>query len=327
VKIANRVIHVFRNFGLVTSLSELQNAKSGDASEALLGWRVEHEIQENTWVPIVNPTPKADDPVPHSTDDAFPDNFLDIGRWREIEEGLQGNLEPPPEREFGANCIQNLYVRNYRAAVIEAIIGLEIVLAVYLREVLPSRGLTKSETEMALQPTITLSFRLSVLLRLVLSQSDLQSANLGEVLRVVDWRNHIIHRRGNLPPGLPEKDIKTAVKAVLSLVQLLALRRDELRASPELRRIANELAERFGVPVPTFWYGLHHHRIAFFRVVTLPPQHQLDEMILHVRTTLDQLDIFFRAEEHLTVVFRGLLGNVLAKWSGGKWSAALSENT
>jgi hypothetical protein len=50
-------------------------------------------------------------------------------------------------------------------------------------------------------------------------------------------------------------------------------------------------------------------------------------MILHVSTTLDQLDIFFRAEEHLTVVFRGLLGNVLAKWSGGKWSAALSENT
>ncbi|MCU1296082.1 MAG: hypothetical protein JWO91_360 [Acidobacteriaceae bacterium] len=187
-KLVNRVIRVFRSFGLVTSLAEMHSTELGDVDRLLLSWQVEHDVAETGgWRAIVKSDAQTESSATKGADVSLPSNFLESGRWPEIEEALQGNREPPPEREFGANCIQHLSAYNYRAAELESIIGLEIVLADYLREVLPSKGLTKEEVESALGTAITLNFRLSVLLRLVFFDSDLKNANLQEVLKVVNW--------------------------------------------------------------------------------------------------------------------------------------------
>jgi hypothetical protein len=321
-KLINRVIRVFHSFGLVSSLEEIRKIGSDDADRTLRTWRVEQRaVETDSWIPIVAPEVKPDGTERISSSDSLAKNFLQAARWPEIEEALQGKLEPPPEREFGANCIQHLITGNYRLAVLESIIGLEIVLADYLREALREKGFSDEEAKNnVLTPSITLHFRANILLRLMLSKDDLAQANLQEVLKVNHWRNTVVHRRGNLPQELPEKEIETGVKAVVSLTQLLSLRRDELRASPALRTLATKVGKKFGVPAPSFWYGFHHFRIAHFRVFTLPPPERLHEMVGDIAEGLSNIDEFFRAERHLTVVFRGPFGNLLAKWSDGKWS-------
>src|SRR5262249_27351318 len=124
---------------------------------------------------------------------------LEVSRWPMIVEAAQDNLPPRAEQEFVANSIEYFLDGNLRLSLIEAVVGLEIVLSDFLREDLASRQFGRSRINNLLGPQLDLRTRLELVLPLVLSRSELDTANLALVLNAVTWRNKAVHQTGRLP--------------------------------------------------------------------------------------------------------------------------------
>ena len=124
---------------------------------------------------------------------------LDYNNWPTIVEAIQDNLESPPEQEFITNALEHLKVRNYRLALIESIICLEIVLTQYLKAFFSiNKQIPEKRINNFLNPNLGLNARISVLLNLCLDERDIESVNFTNILRAINRRNHIIHKTGNL---------------------------------------------------------------------------------------------------------------------------------
>jgi hypothetical protein len=60
------------------------------------------------------------------------DAKLNVALWPDIVETLEDKKEPPPELEFLTNAIGHLRERNFRLAVVESIVCLEIVFTQFI---------------------------------------------------------------------------------------------------------------------------------------------------------------------------------------------------
>src|SRR4029450_5705664 len=113
---------------------------------------------------------------------------------------LQDDLPVPPEQEFTTNVLEHLKANNLRLAVLEAIIGLEIVLTRYLRAFLRAyQGTPEDRINKFLSPDFGLTARLSGVLDLTLNETDRREFDLTKVMTVVSWRNKVTHGEGRLP--------------------------------------------------------------------------------------------------------------------------------
>src|SRR5262249_22809652 len=150
----------------------------------------------------------------------------------DIVEAVEENEPPSPAQEFVVNALEHVTLGNFRYAILEAVIALEIVLARYLRLALERRDLPKEAIDDFLSPQLALRDRVSVLLNLTLGRDALQDYDFGKILTVIRWRNHIVHRHGHLPVGLQAKDIFEGTRALLGLVLFIDSKYAELLAEP-----------------------------------------------------------------------------------------------
>jgi len=300
--IINRVFRNIRNFGTVAHVNEIY-PEDQDAEHYLWRWAVEISEDGKSWQNIVTDEPWKYFFYMQRTE---PTGELRSSNWPDIEEAIQDNLAPPPEQEFVINAIEYLRNRNYRMALLESIICLEIVLNQHLSKYLSiNMKISKGRINKFLSPQLGLTARVSALLNLCLHSKDVKQVEFNNVLKAINWRNHIIHKTGHLPKDLPEGTIYQNINSVLNLVLLLAQRRNQIETSPDMQQIGKNISEKHDAPIPNIWLVDRHRFLVEFVFYVIPsdfPEVQvLEALALEASTQLSARDRRFNPQEHLYI--------------------------
>jgi hypothetical protein len=248
-----------------------------------------------------------------------------------MPEAMQEGLEPGPEQEFLANCLEHLGERNFRLALIESVICLEIVLSGFLRTYLQhEKRLSKSRIENFLSSTFGLTSRVSGVLDLTLPKELVAKIDADLVLKAVGWRNAVMHKTGRLPAHLDEKTLRKHVAAVLTLVRYLANRRDEIAAEPELRAVGETIAKEFGGSDPTMRQFSRHVvwvDYFYFSKTDLPLETDMERIVARTGQLLADRDPRFELHQHLYARFLTYLDGPQWGWTAGRLYRYVTRTT
>jgi len=315
--ITNRVLRSIRNFGILAYINEIY-PRDADAEHYLRRWKVELSEDGKKWGHVVSEDFLKDLIFLQVTEKS---GELSTTLWPDIEEAIQDNLDPLPEQEFIINALEHLKNRNYRLALIESILCLEIVMSQYLNKYMSiQKKIPPQRINTLLSPQLGLYGRVSALLNLCLYPDDISKIEFNNVLKAINWRNNIIHKTGHLPDNLPEDTIYQNISSVLQLVSLLAARRNQIEISPEFQEIAKSISEKHKVPIPNIWLtGRHQFLIefAFFVIPSNFPDAQvLESLAQEASALLSALDTRFKPEEHLYIRYLAFR-EIRARWYKG----------
>jgi len=305
-----------------------ESVSPADIETRLGKWCPETSTDGHTWSELLPPTSRPFAALfasALSRDMEFSQRAeLKVFLWPDIVEALEDDKEPPPEQEFVTNSIGHLRQKNFRLAVLESIICLEIVLTQFLLQYLTvSVGVPARRVKQFLSPEIGVTARLSALLNLTLHESYLEDVDLDKVMKVVQWRNEVVHKTGRLPVGIREDTLEDHVSAVLSLVALLAERRDNVAAGPELKKITEALrgmGDRHIFLVQIWLKRSHRVRmdIEFFSAPEPGDRRdKLEGLAREAGELLKARDPRFNGSEHLTIHFKEVPGKSVAWFRAG----------
>jgi hypothetical protein len=318
VSVVNRTLRSIRNFGVVAYIQEIR-PKDSEIESYFRKWGVKFSEKNEEFQTIFPETMNLLQIYASSISDQKISE-LRISDWPDIEEAIQDKLEPAPEQEFLTNAIEFLRNRNFRMALLESVICLEIVLTQYLRAFLSVRkDIPDYRIKKFLTPQLGLTSRLSGLLDITLGRKDLNKINIQEILKAVEWRNHIIHKTGRLPKELKEDALRDGIWSILTLAELLARRRNQIQADPGLQKIAKEVSDDNKVPIPTIWARQRHHilvEIEFF-FDEIPESRVFEKASQDLAIKLKQRDTRFEADKHLFVRFLQFPKKTIARWQKG----------
>lgn len=344
--IANRCISALRSFGMVPHLKEIRVTDDGSHEETLRMWSVEYSDDDEKWTSFqVELKPEhaplildailkgmGQSPTKPSVSQVQEYAELWLERWPEVEEAIQENLSPQPEQELIINAIEHRRLKNSRLAVIESIIALEMVLTRFIRSYLSTvKNVPKKRVDSFLGPNLTLSTRLAGVLDLTLEPSEIQRVDLAEIKKVVNWRNSIIHKTGNLPAELSDEEVSVGVNSVFTLIFLLAQKERDISISPEMQKIVIQINAdhpKFGYPTLR---KLGNHKFSVdFLVVPYEPSAEdpstFEGVVGDLSIQLGVRDAKFKADKHLTVKFFRIPWDIIARWHGGNLEILSREN-
>lgn len=223
--ITNRIMYVLRNYGYMPRLHEF-TYKFYDFVTVIAFWKVKISADLSEWKPIIESDRLLLEYISTNKYKQYPipeESNLPYQFWDIITLAFTNNLPLPPEREFIVNATEHMYSENFRLAVVESIIGLEIVLNQFLRTYLGKfKGYSKEKIDRFLSPEFTLSIKLSGLLELTLRDKTLDDIDMDKVRNVVSWRNEIVHKTGKMNPGIPQDLILSSLTNVFLLSVLLS---------------------------------------------------------------------------------------------------------
>ena len=325
IKIANRTFQCIRNFGFVSHVQTI-NPYPHEAKSYINVWEAQFfedgkscpltEESESSMVDFLIGLQR-----PISSSFAYDIPTLSTSSWPDIEEALQDNSEPPPEFEFMINAIEFLRLRNFRMALIESLICLEITMSQYLNTYLKiKKELSQTKIKEFLNPNLDLYSRVSVLLNLTLDETKLKDVDITKILDSIHWRNKVIHTTGHLPIDLKEDDLRKGISAVIILSQRLAGIKRQIEAEPYLQSIAKEISENNKMPIP-YIKVLHKRSIVadvqfFFK--DIPETSVLESFSKQLGEKLGERDPKFDINKHLFIRFSQFPNKVRARWRNGK---------
>lgn len=318
ISIINRVIRSIRNFGIIATAKEI-NPQGSEAERYLRRWKIEVSEDGERWIPLMKEDLWKDllfGLMPEISEE------LDASLWPDIEESIQDNIVPVPEEEFCVNTIEYLKNGNFRMALVESVMCLEIVTSQYLEKYLTVHMKTPpNRIDMLLQPQLGLSARVAALLDLCLHPDDIKKIEFKNILTAIRWRNKIMHKTGHLPKNLPEDIIRRNIVSVLKLVSLLAMRRNQIEASPEMQKTSKAISEKLKVPLPNIWVTGRHRilmEFVFFVIPSnIPTPEVLDAISKEAIRLLSERDTRFKPEEHLYIRYFNFPRELLARWYKG----------
>lgn len=320
--VINRCLRGIRNFGVVPSLRALRESPNENAEAILRRWGAEVEAN-GEWQKLL-PEIELFALGAFLTSSPTVHGELQVVRWSLIEEAIQDDLEPPPELEFTTNAVEHLRLDNQRFSLLEAIIGLEIVLTRWLTVYLTTeKGLSKTRIRQFLSPDLGLSSRLAAVLDLTMDRRTLKTIDLTKVLSAVKWRNHVMHRTGKLPADLSEELIRDRIAEVLSLISILARNTERLEQKPAMDALPDQIKATPGDlprPVVAYW-GHHRVSVQFMGYGTddgwIPPESDVAALAKKIEDIRVATDRRFRSELHLRIVFRRFPNEIRASWDRG----------
>lgn len=129
------------------------------------------------------------------------------------------------------------------------------------------------------------------------------------------------HRTGRLPAKIPEETLRQNISEVLSLIKVLAERRDNVAASTELNSIATALRIEKETLLPQVWlHPSHRIRIDIEFFWRDPPVYseKMDILVKKAAEMLKNRDRRFDPNIHLTIHFKELGGKSLGWFKEGK---------
>ena len=246
LRILNRVLRNLRTYGIAPQIRQ-QPPSEQEAEAFLWSWRTEFRIGDGPWQPL------------EYKQDVVLMGFLarNVGQgwgyWprtpeistylmRDITEAIEDDRTPPPEQEFWVNALEFLYEQNFRMAVVESAIGLEIVLTELLTLVLQKKKkLAKSEIEDFLI-RVGLKKNLNVVLPLAIDDKDLTAVDFEAVSKVITWRNHVVHDGSQLQ-DVPDSQIQEAIQSVVAACEILRLKIHQINSLPVFQSIAEKVKQ------------------------------------------------------------------------------------
>src|SRR5205809_4785988 len=195
--LGNRCIRAFRNFGMIAEIREIPPGGEEKPEIGLRSWLVEIRKNGHDWEKLISGGGLRE--ILRTLQPQRVPNFKPE-RWSMIEEAIQDDVAPDPEQEFTVNALEHLDSGNYRSAVMESIIALEITLTSFIREYLANyKGMSEQQINRFLSPNLTLDMRLAGVVQLMLDESELRMFHMDKILQAVHWRNRIVHKTGHLP--------------------------------------------------------------------------------------------------------------------------------
>ena len=147
------------------------------------------------------------------------------------------------------------------------------------------------------------------------------------MLKVIEWRNEIVHKSGRLPSGPTAEFLHEHVTAVMNLVSLLAERSTNIEANPELEPIKRSLLEIGDLIWPMIWLEDRHHvriDVTFFHEEADTLGSKMQETIGRASELLRARDARFDPAKHLTIHFMALPKRSLAWYRHGELTASRS---
>jgi hypothetical protein len=312
IGIINKTLTAIRNFGLIPHLAEIRLTPEG-TKRLLRQSDVEYlDDSAGIWTRICVEKP-----------DTLLSVLMDIGMnepatpqigvssWPDIEEALQESINAGPEQEFLVNAIEYIRLRNYRTALIEACICLDIVVGRFLKQHLSMvKGFSGNRIERVLRSEVGL----------VLNTIELKTVSIDGVLTAIKWRNTLIHESGHLPE-VPEAQLRNRILDVFSLSERLAKIQRQMLVQPGLESIAQETARRFNVPQPAITIGRRHVYLAkftFFITDEFPFPERMNEIATDLGVQLAASDVRFDPREGLLVRFTDFPNKTIAVYVFGE---------
>lgn len=320
VSVVNRVLLGIRNVGTVINIAEIR-FREDEVEPLLREWDAEVSLDDEEWQPLTEPKSTFWKRLMTASMPRHPMGELRSTRWPDIEEAIQDELEPNPEQEFLTNALEHVRQRNYRLALLEAIVCLEIVLSQFLENyLLINKGFSRNRVMKMLGKDVSLTPRVGLLLELVLTPGELKSLSIGDALKAISWRNTIVHKTGHLPLGLSDNEAEDCIFSVLHLADVLARKRTQIVASPESKEVAQFAALALKVPLPTISLIRHHRRVVhfqFFLSDEFPSEEKMKEIAEVLARRIQERDRRFKPEEHLYIRFSDFPQKTIAVWSRG----------
>ena len=320
-----KAIRVIRNVGFVPELPE-SLPRNELLEETLHSWHPELSSDGTTWsrVPTAIPIVGFHSLFGFAGRSGFASKAeLNMPYWSRIKEVLDDNLEIEPEDEFLTNTIGHLRACNFRLAIVDAVIGLEIVLTRYLKSYLATvKKMPDHRIKSFLRNDFGLTPRLAGILDLTIHESYLKDVKLDQVLQAVTWRNHIVHKTGQLPSHVPVVRVREHIDAVLGLAHTLAELYVNTSASADRESIGEKLkanwSERIGWP--NLWIKPWHRVDAEIGCGIGEPltREEMNAIAEELVGYLKARDKRFDPTIHLHVKFKYFLGEPIGEYTFGR---------
>lgn len=244
-KVVNRFIKAIRNYGEIFNLHE--KGINEKFEEILLEWDVMYSYDNANWTLLWEHFNRSDANKNNQNEGGEiikhlrlfkaiygkeqykkPVNeplVLLVDKWLEVKTALENDFKLDVENEFIVNATEYIRTKNFRLAIIESIISLEIALNRYLKLYFKQYNtIVNREMEKDLDLNVDLYHRVALLIPVTLSQITLKDLNISSILKTIGWRNNIVHGEGNKIKEIDDAEIENNIKEVLTLTRFLKKR-------------------------------------------------------------------------------------------------------
>jgi hypothetical protein len=323
VKIANRVFLALRHGGLLPYARDLPEwLLTADPKLIFSDFQAASRVDESSeWISLTEPDLERMLIARFLMGQArWPKGRMDPSRLAKVEELIESGRAPTPDEEFYVNALEHLEAGNFRMAVVETVICLELCVARLMTPWLTARGVKAESIEAYFAKDVGISARIAVMVPLMFHEA-LPSLDYDEkaVLRLVRLRNTVAHKTGRLE-GISEVDIRALLSEGMKLAIYLSLQATALEARPRLDALEADLQETLGVRPKVFFFPPRQYLVTVnYGAFSAPTEDRLQEVIAAIGKRLAINDRRFEAAAHLEVnINQGNRG--LAEWSQGRFT-------
>ncbi len=264
----NRCIRAIRNFGNISNIHELNMDFEESLTKYILSaFRVEKSEDRLNWEPLSGLD--RNEELIHSLAFIRTHSFyysIDYSKlnmddnWFEVKRAIIEDLEIPPEREFTINALEHIHKNNMRLAVVEMVIGLEIILSKFLNNFLQSEDISQSRIKIFLKNEVGLTSKVVVLLDPIIRERfnfKKDDFDKNKIIELIHWRNRIMHGDGKLPTSISKTKIIDNILGVYRMCLTLGILNKQL----EILILIKEVLDKHNVSRPIIWKGISNHEI------------------------------------------------------------------
>ena len=328
ILIANRCIRSLRIYGWVTNLHEFKwSLNSNNLENILVYLLVEKSEDGKNWQRLIEEYSEVSYLSFLASSKIIKVNSeLYMFNWEEIKESVQDNLcvkrrKEPNEMEFVINALENLRKDNLRTALIESIIGLEIILTKYIKEYFKIiKRYNREEIDKLSEPNFDLTRKILLIPELTFEEKELHRINLKKILTAIKWRNKIIHKIGDFPSDVKKKDKIEIISELINFILLLELKVMQITALPKILEIIKYIIDKHNI-LNFYIEKQRNHRIytKFYnnQKEGLWKEEKINNINNDLFEQLKKIDKRFDPKEHFLALYTELPNNIWAKFFKG----------
>lgn len=250
--------------------------------------------------------------------DVYHEEYLDYDAWVDIKNALENNYEITEDRIFFVNSLEHWRNNNIRLAVIETVIGLEIVVTKYLRNYLKFKNIPNDRIGNLINPHIGIYSMVSVLLDLSVEEEIITHIEIDKVLKLIKLRNNIIHNNYKIPKETTKQnEIFEQIQATHFLCKLLfsfcnkiIIIKDLLKRTKKNYDIEN-IQTRCMIDVPNIILSVYLKKYSN-ELIT-----KINSSVINSLKDFRRFEKSYNEKEYLYISYR-FNKKVMAKFSDGK---------
>lgn len=255
ILIANRCIRSLRIYGWVTNLHEFNwSLTSNDLENILVYLNVEKSEDGKSWQRLIDKYSSSSYLAFLYSSKVIEENSqLYMFNWEGIKESIQDDScvkreKEVNEMEFVINAIENFRKDNIRTALIESIIGLEIILTKYIKGYFKIiKRYNRKEIDTLLEPNFGLTRKILLIPELTFEEIELRKINLKNILTAIKWRNNIIHKTGDFPLSVNKKYKIKIISELINFIHLLELKVMQITVHPKILEIKKYIIDKYNI--------------------------------------------------------------------------------